>query len=179
MEALPPKCQAVVLAENPSINFTAGVLKKAVDDKVFVDLQNVLFVTMDDTRSLLSIFLCGFSLVCKAGNGSLHSRISTLETMHFVCIFHPHFLKFKCHGGYVNPTIEEIPFASDSGLKWATHGQPFWGCEYYLTSPRGNLLTFLNSWYHGIHWLPFMIFFAYLLTTPSSIHPSILNRQHM
>ena len=53
VEALPAKCEAVVLAENPSIDFTAGVLKKAINDKVFVDLQNVRFVNTYEANDVL------------------------------------------------------------------------------------------------------------------------------
>ena len=67
VEALPPKCQAVILAGNPSMDFKTGVLKKAISNKVALDLQNVLFVNTQDTKRLLSIFLCGLSLVCKTG----------------------------------------------------------------------------------------------------------------
>ena len=62
VEALPAKCQALILAGNPSMDFKTGVLKKAINDKVALDLRNVLFVNTEDTKRLLSIFLCGLSL---------------------------------------------------------------------------------------------------------------------
>ena len=50
VEALPPKCQAVMLAGNPSIDFKTGVLKKAISNKVALDLRNVLFLNKRDTN---------------------------------------------------------------------------------------------------------------------------------
>ena len=50
VEALPPKCQAVMLAGNPSIDFKTGVLKKAISNKVALDLRNVKFLNKRDTN---------------------------------------------------------------------------------------------------------------------------------
>ena len=53
VEALPPKCEAVMLAGNPSIDFKTGVLKKAISSKVALDLRNVLFVNTEEANDVL------------------------------------------------------------------------------------------------------------------------------
>jgi len=53
VEALPPKCQAVTLAGNPSIEFEAGVLEKAVSNKVALDLRNVWFANKSEANHVL------------------------------------------------------------------------------------------------------------------------------
>ena len=58
VEALPPKCQAVILAGNPSIEFKTGVLEKAVSNKVALDLQNVWFVNKSDTKLSVLVASC-------------------------------------------------------------------------------------------------------------------------
>ena len=41
IEEIPQSVQALLLADNPSVAFAAGVLAKAVSDGIFLDLQNV------------------------------------------------------------------------------------------------------------------------------------------
>jgi len=55
VEALPAKCQALILAGNPSIEFETGVLEKAVSNNVALDLQNVLFVNTEEANHVLDI----------------------------------------------------------------------------------------------------------------------------
>ena len=41
IEEIPQSVQALLLGDNPSVAFAAGVLAKAVSDRIFLDLQNV------------------------------------------------------------------------------------------------------------------------------------------
>ena len=43
VEAVPPRCKSLILRGNSNITFSQGVLQKAVEDGVFIDLQNVIF----------------------------------------------------------------------------------------------------------------------------------------
>ena len=63
VQALPRKCQAVMLAGNPSIDFETGVLKKAVSNKVALDLRNVWFTNKSDTKLSASVSSCYFLFV--------------------------------------------------------------------------------------------------------------------
>lgn len=40
---IPPNCRTLILANNPNMSFKEGLIQKAVEDNVFLDLQNVTF----------------------------------------------------------------------------------------------------------------------------------------
>ena len=43
VESVPPKCKSLILSGNSNITFSEAALQKAMDDGVFIDLQNVTF----------------------------------------------------------------------------------------------------------------------------------------
>ena len=43
VEALPPRCKSLILTGTPHITFAPGILRGAIRDRVFLDLQNVSF----------------------------------------------------------------------------------------------------------------------------------------
>ncbi|CAJ1391037.1 unnamed protein product [Effrenium voratum] len=53
IEEIPQSVQALLLADNPSVAFAAGVLAKAVSDGIFLDLQNVTLENKTEAQELL------------------------------------------------------------------------------------------------------------------------------
>ncbi|CAJ1336434.1 unnamed protein product [Effrenium voratum] len=53
IEEIPQSVQALLLADNPSVAFAAGVLAKAVSDGIFVDLQKVTLENKTEAKELL------------------------------------------------------------------------------------------------------------------------------
>ena len=43
VEAVPPRCKSLILTGTPQITFAPGILRGAIRDRVFLDLQNVTF----------------------------------------------------------------------------------------------------------------------------------------
>ena len=62
VEALPKNCRAVSFRDNPQISFGKGVVKKATDHFVSLDLRNASFAHPSDARSSKD-----FSTVFKVG----------------------------------------------------------------------------------------------------------------
>ncbi|CAJ1336435.1 unnamed protein product [Effrenium voratum] len=53
IDEIPRRVQALLLADNPSVAFAAGVLAKAVSDGIFVDLQKVTLENKTEAKALL------------------------------------------------------------------------------------------------------------------------------
>ncbi|CAJ1453259.1 unnamed protein product, partial [Effrenium voratum] len=53
IEEIPQRVQALLLADNPSVAFAAGVFAKAVSDAIFVDLQKVTLENKTEAKELL------------------------------------------------------------------------------------------------------------------------------
>ena len=72
---LPGSCRTLVLTGNPHVSFGAGVMEKAIQDIVFIDLRNATFGNLSDsllligqlaviTHVLLSICSCCSDFIC-------------------------------------------------------------------------------------------------------------------
>eukprot|EP00435_Cladocopium_sp_Y103_P042205 s268_g11.t1 len=50
---IPPNCRSIILANNPDMTFREGLLRQAVEDGVFLDLENVAFTNQSEAVDLL------------------------------------------------------------------------------------------------------------------------------
>ncbi len=61
VEAVPPRCKSLILTGNSHITFAPGILRGAIKDRVFLDLQNVSFDQQEPchvVRTKISWFEC-------------------------------------------------------------------------------------------------------------------------
>ena len=58
VDSIPRKLNSLVLAGNRNISFAEGVLQKAVQDGILLDMQNVTFTNQTDARRCMACFDC-------------------------------------------------------------------------------------------------------------------------
>ena len=58
VDSIPRKLNSLVLAGNRNISFAEGVLQKAVQDGILLDMQNVTFTDQTDARRCMACFDC-------------------------------------------------------------------------------------------------------------------------